>query len=719
MGNLILNAVTDRINKAHTVLNFVIPIEKVTQYIPSANHEPLRRDEHAGIYIGKMLKEDEWIYNDTTLTWMLKFAMKSKQKGEKIHLYICSALYNSLVDDTSKKEILTEQEQVDKIYKLAKKAKLKKEDIVIHKITDNHKLLFSQLQANGLNALDTTDHIKVIQASSTSLDIARLLFSLSQQHPELRQKFLKLTPSDVLETHPDNHPLTYYGMIECAFRIVDALHGITTQWWLITQRKYDDMIQRLLSCQTGIPEIDMAFSLIWEELSQKLWKRYFKNDTYRKLMPKEEQKKQLKSKARNITLAIAIWVSWTIGGYSYKTYIDKKHAQKARHENLIKFLSDKSITRLWEGKSSHTTIAERKAEAIESWAREESNKFEIIYGLWDMEKRELEDLMIGVFCNQKEISFLWPKDADDVDFIRDIFVPQTRPRLLSHWFSLKPYELSGWLEKYENTLFRNMLDMPESMDKTRNLLNPHDRIVNGVSDIHFYRWIPWITANLDGKDYLWVSYFKDGNNNIEYMSFDQGKTFVERVFREKYPILRDIVRSFRMRYMNKRDKWINEVEFELEVEPLIIKTCILNNLVQDIPWETYENPQDIVDSILDNNIMPILHKQLPSGNKYFSQPYEYLISHITALKNTLNYHDTDEDLYRATDEKLALRDYKHIWYYQDSTGAKYKLVIVKYRGKDFLLASEENKYNFQPWALYGKKVAEELLQLWWKIWAIR
>jgi hypothetical protein len=59
MGNMILNSIKNKVNKAHDVLNFMIPADKVTQYLPGVNRAPLHRDEHAGIYIGKMLKEDE------------------------------------------------------------------------------------------------------------------------------------------------------------------------------------------------------------------------------------------------------------------------------------------------------------------------------------------------------------------------------------------------------------------------------------------------------------------------------------------------------------------------------------------------------------------------------------------------------------------------------------------------------------------------------------
>ncbi|MBP6086437.1 hypothetical protein KA478_04640 [Patescibacteria group bacterium] len=41
-------------------------------------------------------------------------------------------------------------------------------------------------------------------------------------------------------------------------------------------------------------------------------KRYFKNDIYKKLIPQEEEKKKLKAKARNITIAIAATIAGII-----------------------------------------------------------------------------------------------------------------------------------------------------------------------------------------------------------------------------------------------------------------------------------------------------------------------------------------------------------------------------------------------------------------------
>ncbi len=717
MGNTILESIKNKVNKVHAVLDFSIPTSKVVEYSPWSNNKPLIRDKHTGIYIGKMLKEEEGVYNDATLHWMFKFAGENKQWDSQFHIYIGSILYETLAGADYKKEILSLDEQKKKIQELARKANIAPNSLHIPNLWDSHRELFDGLKSHGLEALSTNEPISAITDKTTSLDIAKLLYYAAQTRPLFKKKCMELTPHNLLENLPDNHPLTYYGMVECAFRITDALHGITTQWGLRGQKRYDEIIERILSWKTAIPVLDKAFKQTDESPTVTISKRYFKNDIYKKLLPQEEEKKRLKTKARNITIAIAATIAGIIWGYQYKAYTDKQHAKQERHDNLKRFLGDKRLARYreWQATSLESnidSIAEKKVKAIENRVHEQSEKFENIYWLGNISRTELEDLMIGVFCNQKEITFLWPKSVDDKDFIRDIFIPAYRPRLENKWFSLIPYELSGNLSQLEeSSVFHRMLDLSDSIKNIGDLLSSYNKHFYNVQPLQTYRGRPRTSATVNWQIYIAATYLKDENGQPEYVTIDQGARFVEDYYWGKYPILREIARTLRVRYMNKRDKGIDEVEFELKTVPLLIKTCVLNDLLTNSPQWDGAISQSLIDSLLDNHIMPKIYDKLPCKNTYYSEPYQYLRPYEQALINTIQYNDSDDELYHTSSEKLVARDFKHLWYYIDADGLKYKIVIITYKGKEYFLAGKTGEYGFDPGANSGKEIAQTIIDL--------
>ncbi|MBP6086436.1 hypothetical protein KA478_04635 [Patescibacteria group bacterium] len=58
--------------------------------------------------------------------------------------------------------------------------------------------------------------------------------------------------------------------------------------------------------------------------------------------------------------------------------------------------------------------------------------------------------------------------------------------------------------------------------------------------------------------------------------------------------------------------------------------------------------------------MPKIYDKLPCKNTYYSEPYQYLRPYEQALINTIQYNDSDDELYHTSSEKLVARDFKHL-----------------------------------------------------------
>lgn len=332
------------------VLSFSIPESKVVQYksgIPGKTIEDMHRGEHAAIYIGKMSPDNKWIYHADSLEGMMKFASLRKQDKEYIRIVAWPTLYQILAGEKAQ-EILDVPTQFSLLQDVWRKAWLKKNMLRIENMEEMHPELFHAIRTQGIGALKGHP---TLTKESTSLQVAQLLYTLTEKYPSIQRRMFWLVPSDMKWHLSLWDPLYYYGLIEIACRLHDRVHGITLQGGMIRQKEYDEVMDELLRYPVEeIPEIAVLHAWLEKHSAQELSTWYFKNKTYKELLPKQQEKERMKKNIKNIVATTAISIASLFAGWAMThQYMKQKeqHAMEVKQEKLL--LQKLKYEKVWVG----------------------------------------------------------------------------------------------------------------------------------------------------------------------------------------------------------------------------------------------------------------------------------------------------------------------------------------------------------------------------------
>lgn len=718
-----LSSLKEKIDNLHDVLNFSIPENKVVTYKDTNgnNFENIKRDNHAAIYIGKMFHGDEWIYNNDTMAGMLHYAaQRLHSPDEKINLQVAGDVYDIFAgEETDGLHPMSAEEQHNALRQIIEEDKTLRNRINIVNLSSKHDELINTVKNHGMKGLLSGNNESLFeQENPSSKDIAAYLYQLCLDQPAVKNLFMATVP-EKLKDNMENR--FYYALIEVAIRMYDLLHGITLQWGVDRQSVYDQLImffsgQSTENIPAKLKDISAIVKLQKRSTQQigenKLKRWYFKNKQFLSLLPRLEKKEQIESKiskrkAVGATAALAIIL--TFGGHQMNTVIQKNKKKAEVEYSFNKLLENKHISTIMEWKSDNISDLDEQKKFLRNNIQRQVETFISRYGLWDLEKEDIELLMLNTLLEyNKRLSFVMDATSrQEEDFIRDIFIPRMHLYLEAKGIELVAYKD---LEKYENIIERS-LDLPATVDSYKDVKDDIKIIktLSPATETQYGNKIPASNlgiTTINNKEYL-------ATGSYDYYTLAGGQSFALKYFRTKYPILNDILRDFYNRYINPYDETrkarFNHV-VEQEIKPFIIKTCIKENLLQNLEDIPTTKIHEAINRMLDEQLVP-KHRQEIAAFEADTTPYENLKKYKEAIENIISYKW--EELYGASWKELANRNEKRIGRYKDNEWETYRLSIVTLHGKKYMVAAVSNeKESGEGSAFHGKRIARELITLW-------
>lgn len=674
--------------------------------------------ENCHSYIGKMKIDGTGTYSDEVITALIKYFFDHTQKWEKVVIELANKVSELLNGKDSMKDHMNFEQQKQHMLDIAKSLDKKRiKDLEIVDIQDNNKRLFDVLKHNKIKWLDNKWTLPDFNKNFDSLDIARYLYSVAQQDPKYLAE-IKWLKSDSFDA--ENKESDYYGLVEMAIRINALLHGITLQWWVARQKKYDALLLKHINPYIkDFPLLDEFKQNCRDYLKWETFKwLYFDTQESEKYLNKIDKEELLKSKTRNallLTLGLTIGI-WTT--YFSSNYFDRKKQKAITEETIKDIFENRSVSAWWDMFGVEYKTPEEKLEQINYYKESIINDFVIRFGWYGkLTRQQFENIIIWCISDQKALNIL--ADANSMDkfnIIIDNFLllPQNKWILIHSWVDVTPYKR---YQKYEE-IFENTIDI-DGYIQEKNLVSFKQvggyvkldwrwnamgiaKTKNGKNVIvgwwYIYKWTIPKTENKDRSIHQWI--------NISYDYFLQTKPMISTVIDEI--ILRycwaEELNTFNSDFirMKRKIKW--------NIKEKIIKYMVTNKLYE-IDKDDFAKITEIADDfVLENK--SILDKE------FSLEAYGYFDQYKEAFANSLKI-DSIEENFRNKNHPLRINEWdksyktKYIGKYRDKKWKIYWLLIVYIENKPYIFAGdfENPRRRWEYYISLWSEIAEEFLEL--------
>lgn len=423
---------------------------------------------HCHSYLGKMRRDGKGTYSDDVVSALLDFFVKNTKKWEKIVIELANTVSTLLNKNNDGDQYTSVPEQREHMLHLAKKINKKRmQDIEIVDIEDRNKALFALLKNSGIQWLATQWNTppELSKEDITSLDIAKYLYRVCQNDATYFVAIKSLKPNELKSETGDSD---YYGLVELAIRINAYLHGITLQWGIARQKKYDELLLKHIN-----PHVKEFPSLVkFQEfcalyLTGESFKwLYFNTEKSEELIEKIKRKEKIKGRMRTViatTLGLVIGALWTNELIKYQT---NQQIQKEVKKQQEKDLQNKALYTYSDMFSTEMKTLEEKEKFVNDIMNEVYQSIEMRYELWSLSKKDLTSLIKDDLLQWNTIDQFFNGDHYDTKIIAfaDIFIKQHKNYLLEHEAEIVPYlRLKSYEEKFKNAI---NLEMSEEEAKS-------------------------------------------------------------------------------------------------------------------------------------------------------------------------------------------------------------------------------------------------------------
>lgn len=307
------------------------------------------------IYIGAMDKKHQETYTDELIIGMIYYLMKI-EKLEHATIILGTPVSKIFNEDPNK---MSTSEQKNHLTKLIKKNFWRKtaQKIEIYGIDEQeNKEVFYLIKAWYRKSLHEPN-LDILN----SAEMWKYLYWLYINNKDFAQDIKKTKPQEL----QNNVQADLYGITEIAIRLTDFLQGITLQWWIKRQEKYDRIITNLLNpYYPNYGQCKQLKNIIKKNEPAHFRTLYFDTNKTHNIVEKNEKAKQTTNKIRNITMAIAWsllmtfwWAIWWLKRQENRQY---KKMQDITEQNINDILGPAKIIESWRTSRELKTIAEKK-----------------------------------------------------------------------------------------------------------------------------------------------------------------------------------------------------------------------------------------------------------------------------------------------------------------------------------------------------------------------
>lgn len=748
----VIKAWKNTFDRRDAKVNFSIPQNLISYYgingKKNDKHLVLSEDNFR-LQIGKMEKNNETIYTKDILLPALEYIIKKTPENKKAIIQLWPDLAKYLINkDQEEKwsQILTFDEEKKEIEKMIKKYfKKDSSKLKIINVTDQYPEVFSLLSEKWKDGLATSQKPTLSKDWFSALSLVQYLYWHAQKNPALMQLFYATKPTeqreqDVLPAWQNQSD--YYSLVEIWIRLYEILTGISIQWGIDRQSKYDKIIWGILQRKDvdkfktkNYPELkelhDFCGEINPDFVFDRLW-----IDT--KEVKEVTKKKESLSKFKKTTLITSLLLAWVltgaVGGYQFSQYKQKKKLQKDLQEKIQKY---DIASRVESGKNWKISSLEEK----ENYLRGVVAIFMSVYWSWDFDEDDLLYKMVDNFDDDSFNEYSDKYELQKMNFINQKFIPKNDLSLKNAWISLQPYEN---LSKYEDAFINSWLDtLWISIKETRIdflawwLIDPvevdkiwdYTTLGGTVYEIWYitrYEWSSLVVApngttipGTKNKKYL-VAKVKNSRElgfSNKY-SVENAKYLCEDYFmrtRPQFQFFYDLIRK-----SCQNTKWAYSDIQLWQIKEIILEYMIKNRVWKDDVLKYKEGfyPKDWMDAFYND----FLSK---SANDLKSiwinpEPYSAFDKYVDAFENTERYWNMsrekrwDDDFLVPTYKELSKYDWKIIGEYIDQNGNAYWVSCITVGNKRYILASERNWVisNSEPCIYNWKQVRDDFKVNW-------
>ena len=733
---------------------------------------PTLKGETSHIYMWKMNLEEEWIYNDDFIKWILEYYFYCTPKWGHVILELANTVSDVLWENME--WFLNFEEQKQYITELVKD-NFKKEQVQRLEIIDietRHPALFAGLREykkviedeaklkwlskseyektpsfDKLDFLETWKEAPLLPPLDqpfSSLDIAKYLYHLCKNN--------KVFFSKIRGIKPEKAKSKYYAIIEIAIRMTDLLNGVSVQWWAMKQKHYDDVIREILNPYQPISQYPEIYQLR-DFCNQRLWDNkletiYIDTIKYKAYAKKINAEKQVNNKTRRIT--------WMVSGLIFLTFLSGlgvhfyniEKLKKETKETIKEIFENRKI-QSWSEMGTYEYVWESKLEWINEKTQDIYDRFVFRYDydpFWEVDKLEFKAKIIDCLNNQDVLDLLASDGSserlchEDV-VIDDYLIPQNYWEFKINKIPTKPYQklVKEHLPDFINTI---LLDKDLETDRETKFTKPVFRGVNqypsvidiweyapkdlwyyGFSGWKYRLWLAW--NGLPGHNYIVATHgyygdFKKDESPKLMTSIARDLAF--DLIKQTQPIINELLDQYLLRYHMWDDMhsmnhdWPNKVRLSSSIQELLIKDFLrkwLLNKIQKIQTNKIINYLD--EFAIENH--DTLSKLWWETNKDVL-PNWYLQEYEEAMKNTIK---DDKKLFGGNARMLVTNRWEkaetatHIWRYRASDGKIYLLWITTINGKKYLYADDDADMIYgweRTYGCYeGKIVAEDYFKM--------
>jgi len=684
------------VGKAHNVtsgldakLNFD-PTQNLTYTIDGkkTNIDNITIDpESFRIYIGAMDKKHQETYTDELIIGMIHYLMQV-EKLEHTTIVLGTPVSKIFNDDPNKMTIEMQKSHLESLIKknfwrrTLKKVTIQSIDReehqnVFHLIKEWYRQSINEPELNVLN----------------STELWKYLYRLYANNKDFAHDIQKTKPQEL----QNSVQADLYGITEIAIRLTDFLQGITLQWGVKRQEKYDKIITNLLNpYYPNYEECKQLRNIIKRQEPAHFRTLYFDTNKTHNVVEKTEKAKQTKSKMRNVILLtwslLLATISWWVSTSKYLSYKHIKKIEQTTENSIEQMLEWVTImeSSMYHSTELKTLEAKKKfiydiidklcIAYIELYNNtEEPNDKEMAIIKNIVTDELLRDEQYQIFSNGMYTSYYVQ------EFLMNNVIKKHKNSFNSAWLSATMYpKLEGLQDAIKNTLLHDdkndevVIRIPEQDYRIRENDNMPDYIAErkryeksiswwNMNNAYMYRWnttyaekleyiwqygiyntdynmMPdwWCVAMyqaIGGKQYIiaWWLY----NDNL---TTDEWKTFLYRYLYNNDPTIQETINTYREvftkheidRYNYHYNFQRDGVVFTRDILPAIILNLIKEQERYDKIKNSLSKRSTIIEYI-EKEFLPKHHlEQEFERSKLNTQPYPNMRKHYDAIQNTLH-----------------------------------------------------------------------------------
>lgn len=670
--------------------------------------------EHCHSYIGKMQIDWGWTYSDETIIALLKYFFDNTKKGEKIVIELANKVSEILNGEESMELHMNYHQQKEHILELAKTLNKKRQkDLEIVDIKDNNKKLFDVLSNEWILWLDSEWELQMLWDSFDSLDIARRLYRVIKQDPNYFEEIKNLKSEEFRQISGESN---YYGLIEMAIRINALLHGITLQWWVARQKKYDAVLLKHINPYIkDFPLLSDFQQFCWTALKENSFKwLYFDTEWSQKLINKIDAKNRIIAKSRN-TLLLVIWLNlWIWGTYVVHNYYQKHNTEITTQEIIKAIFDNKKVSRSWEY-GSWEYKGQEKLDKINEYMNEIYDRFIFRYGtIGYFSEPKFKVKILNCLNNQEILDMLWSEREAQTcvedKIIDDYLVPQNIGEFKLNNVATSPYQsLLPYMPQFINTILLEE-DFTVARDSTykqtwndfwlpdQHVLIPIGEFSQKENSYYYfsgYKYKFFVTS--DGK-YILSSggYYGETDENTN-ISTSMAKDLAIDLIKQTHPIISVILDQYLFRYYKWEDSNGRKNRLSKAIESLLIKDFLRKWLLTKITPDQLPEIDNYLSQFVSENIEALKSITDDDVNKNLL-PNGFLEQYEAAINNTiLNQDYLSANYWRYPASSYGNKEYvvEHVWKYKALDGSIYSVWIIKFEGKPYLYADQYEPTK--PW----------------------